>query len=189
MNEWRYWPTWSWLRPADPTKYPAVKENFAATNGPEGAAFCASVLMLLQDAPIDVANFYCGDTSPWSMFDGFGIPSKVYHAFRGFNQLSKMAGRVAVEGNAGNGIVMCAGLSEDRKTATILIASFKAPAKPVAIALRNVPWNGKMRAEISVVDATHDLDRVGEQDIGGDGMLRLEISGNSVMLVRIGQGG
>ena len=41
-----------------------MREKFDAMRGPKAAAFVASVLMLLQDCPLDMANYYTADTNP-----------------------------------------------------------------------------------------------------------------------------
>ena len=64
---------------------------------PKAAAFVASALMLVQDGPLDMANYYTADTNPWNMFDSFGVPGRVYYAFVAFNQLTKTPNRVACE--------------------------------------------------------------------------------------------
>ncbi len=103
-----------------------MRENFADMRGPKGAAFAASALMLLQDTPLDMANYYTADTNPWGMFDEWGIPGRVYYAFVAFNQLTKTPNRVWCEwkGAPQPAITMCAGLSNDRKTASILLSNF-----------------------------------------------------------------
>ena len=46
----------------DPGKYATMREKFDAMRGPKAAAFVASVLMLLQDCPLDMANYYTANT-------------------------------------------------------------------------------------------------------------------------------
>jgi hypothetical protein len=87
-NEWHYLNCgWGPLRPKDPREYVKTRSFFDGTSGPKGAAFCAAALMMLQDCPVDVANYYTGDTSRWGLFDEYGAPRKTYYAFRAFNEL------------------------------------------------------------------------------------------------------
>ena len=81
-------------------KYVKMRENFDTMRGPKAAAFVASALMLVQDCPLDMANYYTADTNPWGMFDSWGVPGRVYYAFVAFNQLTKTPNRVACERQA-----------------------------------------------------------------------------------------
>ena len=83
-------------------RLPVAGETLHATAtrvefGGKGAAFAATVLMRLQDEPVDMTNFYTADTSAWSMFGQFGIRTPVYHAFRAFDRLAKHPRRVACD--------------------------------------------------------------------------------------------
>jgi hypothetical protein len=187
LNEWRYLTTWAGLRPNDPKEYAAVPEWFARSCREEGAAFCASVLMLLQDRPIDVVNFYCADTSPWSMFGQFGIPTKVYYVFRGFHELANTPNRVACDGlPPGGPLLLCAGLSDDRQTAALLASNFRSGPKKIAVALRNLPWKGGLRVETYRIDATHNFERTTEETPKmEDSVLYLDLPSNGVCLVLV----
>jgi hypothetical protein len=183
LNEWHFLRSWNELRPKDASKYPTVREAFAKTCNADGAAFCATALMQFQDAPLDVANFYCADTSPWSMFDTFGVPSKVYTSFKAFAQLAATPDRVVCEG-APDDVVVCAGTSADKKTATILLSNFRSAQQSVAVSLKNLP--SQMRAEISVLDATRDLERTREENVAGEkAMLKIDLASATVVLVRL----
>ena len=84
------------------------------------------MLLRLQDSPVDVTNFYCADTSPWSMFGQFGVPTKVYYVFKGFRRLLATSNRVSCEGPPqGGSLTLCAGLADDKQTAAVLISNFK----------------------------------------------------------------
>lgn len=189
LNEWRYWTTWAWLRPKDPAKYPEVKARFAESVGPEGAAFAANVLMLLQDQPLDVANFYSADNSPWGMFDTYGIPSKTYFAFRAFNELARRPNRVAADGPPWHGVVVRAGVADDKKSAAVLVGSFKGDPRPLTLALRNLPWGGNTTAEAFWVDTDRDLAPAPAATLRPGEPLRLDLPVNGVCLVKLGPGG
>ena len=116
LTEWHpMWYKWSGdidandMGNLNPQKYAAMREKFDTMRGPKGTSFVASALMLLQDAPLDMANFYTADTNPWGMFDMFGVPGRVYYAFVAFNQLTKTPNRVACEpqGTPQPDITMC----------------------------------------------------------------------------------
>jgi hypothetical protein len=73
------------------------------------------MLMLLQDSPVDVANYYTGDTSWFGFFDPYGAPRKTFHAFKAFADLLETPHRVSckVDGKDEQ-IMVCGGVSEDR---------------------------------------------------------------------------
>ena len=184
LNEWRYLTTWSGLRPSNPKEYASVPEWFGRSCRAEGAAFCATVLLKLQDSPIDVLNFYTADTSAWSMFGQFGIPTKVFYVFKAFNELAVLTNRVACTG--GQNVVACAGLSADQKTAVVLLANFKKGQNELAIALRNVPWGAEIHAETFVVDETRDMVRATDVTFNCvSNPLRQELSPNTVLLIQL----
>jgi hypothetical protein len=163
-NEWRYLTTWSGLRPSEPKEYATVPEWFGRSCRAEGAAFCATVLLRLQDSPVDVVCFYTADTSAWSMFGQFGIPTKVFYAFKAFNQLAALSDRVACDGPMGQGIAACAGLAADKKNAAVLRTDIgrqfiRTPVDFVQIPARQQAQRHSGREGVSCAHAIHDLHR------------------------------
>jgi xylan 1,4-beta-xylosidase len=185
LNEWRYWTTWEWLRAKDPTKYPQVKTKFAETVSAEGAGFAATVLLALQDSRVDVANFYAADTSPWSMFDGYGIPSKTYFAFKAFNELTKTPIRVTTAGPYRHGVTAGAGMTADKKSATVLVACFKSAGDPMTLAVKGLPWGDTANATILTLDAANDLHVTAVVTLGKDGTVQWVPPKNGVSLLRL----
>ena len=185
LDEWHYIPSWTRLSPKDSTDT-TVREQFAKTVGYEGAAFAASVLMLLQNSPIDVANFYCADYSPWSMFDAFGVPSKVYFVFKAFGQLSKMSNSVPCKKlSEDSTVVILAGISENRKTAGFLISN-TSKDKSYTIAFQNLPGNGKIHVEIYQIDKTRNLELKKSTELNAaDTYLKLDLPSISVCMVKL----
>ena len=59
LNEWNYLPggDWSGMLAADPEDR---RRWYDRLGGAEGAAFAAAALVLLQDAPVDAANYFIG---------------------------------------------------------------------------------------------------------------------------------
>jgi hypothetical protein len=122
------------------------------------------------------------------MFGQFGIPTRVFYAFKAFNQLAVLPDRVACEGSPGQGIVGCAGLAADKKRAAVLAANFKGERKTLAVALRNVPWVGPVRAEIYLVDEAHSVDEADHLALNPESdVLRLDLPSNAVILVRLSE--
>jgi hypothetical protein len=189
LNEGRYAPSWEGLYPKSPEMFETVPEWFRQGTCGRGGAFASSLLMRLQDEPLDMANFYTADTSVWSMFGTFGIRTPVYHAFRAFNELAKRPRRVACtvagataatdgaakprsaadnEINPGGDTakrptkppVAVAGIAEDGGSAVVLVSTFDAAAGPRTISIAGLPWAATARVEPLLVDDDHALEPV-----------------------------
>ena len=186
--DWNLFPLCNTIGTPNPQAYAHMRETWAGMRGPRGAAFAASVLMLLQDSRLEMANHYTADTGPWSMFDEYGIPGKVYYAFLAFNQLTKRPNRVdvAYDGARLPDVTLCAGLADDRKRASILISNFGSAQSTLAVKLQNLPIPGPVQAETLAVDATHDFTRISHVTLEpGKPLLTLSIPGNAVSFVRL----
>ncbi len=173
---------WQQNKPAS-----AVREAFARNRNHEAASFAASALMLMQDSPLDMANFYTADYSPWSMFDEYGVPGKVFFAFKAFNQLTQTPNRVSVEGSpGGSATTLCAGVADDHKTAAILLSNFRGKQSQLAIAIKNLPMTGKVRVERYLVDQKHEFERVGNESFDlANPTLNITLPQATVCLLRL----
>jgi len=192
ITEWH--PMWyAWENTVDanelgnpnPEKYATMREKFDTMRGPRAAAFVASTLMLLQDVPLDMANYYTADTNPWGMFDAFGVPGRVYYTFVAFNQLTRTPNRVACA--APPELVLCAGMSDDRKAASILVSNYGAAPRKVAVQFQNLPLPQPVEAETLAIDAAHELASMGKTALAAEQpSLTLDMPENAVYLVRLG---
>ena len=193
LNEWHYLNVeWKDVMPGNqpnptPADFAKVRRIMAQTVDAEGAAFTAAALMRLQDSPVDVANYYCADYNPFSMFDSFGIPSTTYYAFQAFHQLANTHDRVACKSAMANdGVTVAAGISEDKKSAAILVSRSSLAKASCRIALHGFPVHGKLLAEVYLVDETHHLDLTDRLEVGPDHpLLHLKPSPASVCLIRL----
>ena len=69
LDEWDYAPAqWNKIF-VDPI---ASREYFDSTQDSFGAAFDATVMTELQDAPVDIATFFSGTTFMWGLFTSAG---------------------------------------------------------------------------------------------------------------------
>jgi xylan 1,4-beta-xylosidase len=186
MNEWRYLPTFNGLRPVDRKMYEngSVRRLFEDTRGIKGASFCVAALLKLQNSPLDMANYYCAGTTPWSMFDEYGVPSKVYYAFKAFNQLAHLPTRISCEGSPTNGLTSCAAISADKKTIGLLLGNFDPKPKSVLVFLRNAPENSNFHIQLFRVDTGHDFDQSQDAPFDGATGAREEIPSYGVCFMR-----
>ena len=144
LNEWNLGPlNGNWYMITDMFTFDKahIAEYIARKKGPEGAALVASSLIALQDAPLDMANYYDATVGPWGMFDISGLPCKVYYAFIAFHEmLAHTPLRCHSEGfNPNNGIAALAGRSRDGKLWQILACNFQAAAASFPVELTGLP--------------------------------------------------
>ena len=186
MNEWRYLPTFAGLRPGDRKSYEngSVRQLFEDTRGIKGASFCVTALLKLQDSPLDMANFYCAGTTPWSMFDEYGVPSKVFYAFKAFNQLTQLPTRISSGDSRENGLTSCAAMSEDKNTIGLLLGNFDPKPKSVLVFLHHAPENSSYHIQQFRVDAEHSFDQSEDAPFDSGAGLRQEIPSYGVCFTR-----
>lgn len=162
------------------------RRSFVVLQGPEGASYCAAVLILLQDSPVDVANYYSGDIQWFGLFDPYGIPRKTFHAFKAFRLLLDTPNRISVQTQGtGDDIRCCAGRSEDGSVLQLLVSNPSREARSCRIQLAAAPAD---TADLSILatDATHDLSPVRSGKLAGPPFVfEQEVPGHSVQLIRV----
>ena len=163
LNEWNYLPGGDWAPVFGHDAAPRQK-SFEEAGGPKGAAFVAYVLLGLQDAPLDMGNFYAGDNGCWGLFNVFGTPKKTYHAFRAFKALVDHPNRVRVEGGKPGELNAVAGLSADGRELVLVVSNFNAADRRFELALENLPWTGPSTSEVLLLDQSRDLERIGKKE-------------------------
>ena len=187
LNEWNYLPRDDWQ--------PLVKEGqglprqewFAEMNGPAGAAFTAAALLLLLDAPVDVANYYTGEIQGFGLFDFNGVPKKTFHDFRAFRRLLDTPLRTAATVVGSSRVTAVAGVDAARREAGVTISNLDPAADALALVLDGVPWAGATEYEVLAVDAGRDLGSVAHGQLAADQRLDLpRIRPPCVVLVRLG---
>jgi hypothetical protein len=190
LDEWSYFPGNWGLMPvdakalADPKYVDSVAQE---VQGVAGAAFDASVLMLLQDSTVNIANFYHGATIVmWGLFNEHGVPKKTYYTFKAFKSLLETPERVATGGSDLSGLAAIAGLSQDKTQATLLISNFGTDCSRYNIRLENLPWKEGVIYEKYALDKNHDLDLVKTETLAGTSVVFPEdVEVPSVCLIRL----
>ncbi len=142
-TEWNYTPPgWNWDYSSEESR-----TRFAeGMDSQASATYAAAVLLDLQDAPIDIANYYSGDTFWFGLFDTYGRPRKPFWAFRRFRDLLDTPCRVALAGLPA-GVTACAGLAEDGRSAAVMVAQHGTATHDLALDLAGLPWSGSTQAE------------------------------------------
>lgn len=154
LNEWNLLPGNSWdvlSRKASPETRQRGVEQMA---GAAGGAFLVASLVELQDAPLDVVNFYHGETGIFGLFTEVGAPTRNYYAMLAFAQMLDTPERVRASGAVPGKLAVAAGVKGTSTKAAVLVANVSGPGE-VRLSFTNLPWAGASLGEVRVVDERH----------------------------------
>ncbi len=158
LTEWNFLPApWPILCSQD--EY-LRREHFERLKSAEGAAFCASTLIRMQDAPVDIMNYYDGQAVTWfcGLFDYYGVPTRTFQAFKAFRELLAHPERVAASCGI-PGVDVLAGRTADRRSGAVLIANFGAHEGRIDIGLSGLEGTAAA-PDILLIDGDHALQRL-----------------------------
>jgi hypothetical protein len=178
LNEWNFLPQNSWEllsrdAPAQ-TRQRAVEQMAGAAGG----AFLTAALMELQDAPVDVCNFYHGENGIFGLFTEVGAPVTAYHAMLAFSKMLDTPRRCQVAGTIPGKLTALAGIDADNSRAAVLVANAGGKAE-VEISLSHIPWPGKTLMKAHWVDDAHALAEIPPPSFDGARMV-LKFDGPAV---------
>jgi len=185
FNEWNYLPDNNWQPMLRDGQGAPRAEWYRRMGGPEGAAFAACVLIDLQDAPVDVANFYTGEIQGFGLFYIHGVPKKTFYSFKAFRALLHTPSRVAVELDGNGHLRACAGLDSDHTRITVLIANFNDPDPNLQLEFSPAPTNS-LHFQVHRLDLDRNLD-LDQQGLlaPGQSSLSLHLPSPGVTLVQL----
>jgi hypothetical protein len=183
VDEWNYGPAdWNKLF-KDPA---ASRTYFDSLQNSFGAAFDATVMTDLQDAPVDIATYFSGTTFMWGIFTSSGAPQKAYYAFLAFQRMLETPQRIAIKPSGEENLSALSGMSGDKKTIRVLITNLDSSKKTIRLELKGLPRSGKAIYEQRIINDTHDLDMVEDGSLAGmDPSIAADIDGPSVSLFTI----
>ena len=186
LNEWNYLPGNSWAS-LDRTGTAVTRQRcYEEMAGAPGAAFVAASLLELQDAPIDVCNFYHGELGGFGIFTEQGVPRKAYQALRAFQGLVETPHRVETRGAVVGRLACAAGLSADGSEASFLVSNFADPRSEVVLNWKGFAWTGGVTAEIRIVDAESDWGTARSESVSSESpSLRLALKAPAIALIRL----
>lgn len=186
LNEWNYLPGKDWT-PLGPKGQGLARQRwYQEMGGPKGAAFVAGTLLLLQDCPLDVSNFYRGDTGGFGLFNCHGVPNKTFYALKAFKVLADTPDRLRVQGDLPNGLAMCAGTRRGQTEVTVLLSNFGRANQKADLVLSNLPWRGPTDCQVLRIDADRDLEQVQRDKIEAKPQrLVVQVKAATVVLVRL----
>ena len=187
LNEWNYLPGNDWGPVMLAGQGEPRRRFYARLGGAEGAAFAAATLLLLQDCPLDAANFFTGDAGEFGLFERDGVPRKTYHAFDAFRTLLDTPVRVRASADgAARRWVVGAGTNAGRDVVTVLLSNLSGPAEPVELSVKNPPWPGGSAYEAYLLDGGHDLAPILSGTAAPGETIRLEpVKAPAVVLVKL----
>ena len=163
LNEWNYLPGDDW-QPMLLGGQGLVREKFFdEMGGAPGAAFVACALLFLQDSPVDVANFYRGDTGGFGLFNEHGTPKKVFYAMKAFRALLDTPRRVEARGSVAGRLAVVAGVNAAGTEVTVLVSRYRSDDEPLDLAVEHLPWDGPTLCEVFLLDASRNLERVSSE--------------------------
>lgn len=159
---------------------------FTQQAGMPGTAFDAAVLIRLQDAPVDIANFYTGTCLVYGLFNIYGTPHKAYYSFLAFRRMLDCPKRLAIDNPNQEGVYVLAGLSEDKTMVRVLASNTSPAARTIQFSLKNLPWADSSSCEKQVITTDHNLENISNREIpGADVAFTEEIAPLSVCLLTV----
>jgi xylan 1,4-beta-xylosidase len=182
LNEWNYLPSNDW-QPVLSKDASARRAWYERQGGPEGAAFLAAVLVEMQDAPIDAANYFSGDTGEFGLFDRYGGPKKTFYAMKAFRMLLGTPRRLKEHGQVPNGITVAAGATETGKEVRILLSNRRPQAAQIELQLHNISGEMQRSASRYLLDAGHDLGKANGGVAISDEGLKIDCPAHSVTVL------
>jgi xylan 1,4-beta-xylosidase len=186
LNEWNYLPGNEWNPLSVRGQGQARDDWYTEMGGANGGAFLLNVLIDIQDSPIDVANYYCGDTNAFGLFSRHGTPKKTFYAMRAFRDLLKTPHRLSVVAPEGTQPVICAGENAERTEITVLASNFRGKAQPLNLIMENLPHGSRPEVHTFVIDDRRQLDPVEATLMkGSPPRIQTSIPASGILLIKL----
>src|SRR4051794_5697409 len=181
LNEWNYLPGNTW-KPISKTGSPEERESFyAKMAGAGGAAFLATALIDLQDAPVDVCNLFHGELGGFGLFSENGVPYHNYYGLLAFRHLVDSAQRVWTEGGISGHVAVAAGIQPG--TAVVMAANYDSEQENFHLEILNLPGSAGCSYTILRLDTLNKLVPAEKGDTQRDLTFRLKKPG--VVLINL----
>ncbi|CAG7618385.1 hypothetical protein ACFQI7_02755 [Paenibacillus allorhizosphaerae] len=158
---------------------------FERAKGSVGASFVATVLMLMQDLPVDAANYYDGQPTALfcGLFDYYGVPQKAYYAFEAFHELLQHPQRVhAAVSETAPGITCCCGADASGHIA-LLISNYNGKSGTYHIEVQGIASGSEFLLQTYVLNDKQELD-LQEESTRNIASLELFIPQHTVLLLK-----
>jgi hypothetical protein len=183
LNEWNYLPGNSWdvlgRKVAPEVRQKAMDQMMGAPGG----TFLVAALLELQDAPLDVSNFYHGETGGFGLFTEVGAPTRNYYAMLAFAQMLDTPKRVRAAGGVPGKLAVVAGTNAGNTKAGVLVANL-AGGEDIRLSFAHLPWAEGATVEVRIVDDQRSLEALASQGLAASG-LTLKLPSPAVALVTL----
>ena len=181
LNEWNYLPDgkWTGMTAKDALARQAWHDRLG---GPEGAAFAAAALALLQDAPVDVANYFSAEAQGMGLFSPHGVPNKVFYVLRAFKELTGLR-RLPLKDGLPEGVAALAGVAADKSSGVIVLSRYASRSGSVRVSVRSKIELKKV--EVVGVDDRRDGTLLEPASVRGGG-ITFDLPAAGVRVVRFG---
>jgi hypothetical protein len=187
LNEWNYLPGNSW-DVVSPRAAPELRQRAVEQmSGVGGAAFIAASLIEFQDAPVDVANFFHGETGIFGLMTEVGAPTLNYYGMKAFAQMLDTPKRLSTTGRIPGKLAVLAGTNTEKTKASVLIANPGGP-ESARLSLTKFPVWFHGSVEVKIVNAEKSLEPAAATQ-GKEGELELTMRPPCVVLVEWRRGG
>ncbi|MEO8351884.1 MAG: sialate O-acetylesterase, partial [Chthoniobacteraceae bacterium] len=186
LNEWNFLPCNTW-EPIGQSGTADSRQRFhEEMAGAPGAAFIVASLLELQNAPVDVCNFFHGELGGFGIFSERGARLKAWQAFRAFQSLVETPRRVETHGSVPGKLDFAAGVSKDGRSATMLVSNFGDARSEIVLNWKGFSWTGGVTAEVRIVDADDDGSNVRDEGVdGASPLLRLTLKVPAIAVIRL----
>lgn len=159
LNEWNLAPyggNWGMFKNNAVHMHEYIEQKKSA----ECAALVAGCLIDLQDAPINMTNFYEAGNGTWGMFELSGVPGKPVYSFLAYREMLDHAPvRVTVErSDPDTGLALAAGRTEDFSELRLLAANYHTAQPEFSIDLDGLPKDITWQVEDRCIDSKSNLD-------------------------------
>ncbi len=159
LNEWNYLPNNDW-RPMLKNGQGIMREKwYEKMGGTAGSSFLVSVLSLLQDSQVDVANFYTGEIQGFGLFNYYGAPKKNYYGMKAFSLMLGTPTRIQATLPIPQSTIL-AGVNENRDRVNVLIALNSKTKQQLKIQINNIFWNQQTDCNILAVNSDKNLEPI-----------------------------
>jgi len=155
LNEWNYLPNKDWFPFTKKGQGVPRDRLFEHVGGADGASFVAAVLIGLQDAPVDMANYFSADNQGFGLFSPGGAPRQNYHAFLAFRNLLETPIRLPVSSDDSKAVFVLAGTNLERSQIQILVSNPSRTHRTLKLRFRNFPRSTTVEAETHRLDAQY----------------------------------
>ena len=185
LNEWNYLPGNSWNGLSKSGTGEVRQKFYDEMGGAPGAAFIVAALLELQDAPVEVCNFFHGETGGFGLFNENGVPLKSYHAMRAFRELLDTPQRVEARGSVAGEFAISAGVASSRRSATIVLSNTRHEDAQQRVELRHLPWRNATVHEVRILDGERNLNVVERGTNVAIGAIDLRLKPSSVAVITL----